>query len=87
MICRRCANSVSACTCPSGPVAVIGVLPASPALPPMAAHMTLRDWFAGMAMMRFIDFGTLSDDEYFIKGATAAYKMADAMMAEREKTK
>jgi hypothetical protein len=69
------------------PVTVIGVTPVTPALPPMAAHMTLRDWFAGMAMMGFIDFGSLSDDEYFIKGATAAYKMADAMMADREKTK
>ena len=66
-------------------VRVEGVTVIPSTLPPMAANMTLHDWYAGMAMMRFIDFGTLSDDEYFINGATAAYKMADAMMAARKK--
>ena len=80
MICRRCAHAVSACTCPSGPVAVIGVLPASPALTPMAANMTLRDWFAGMAMQ-----GLIAQSGSF--HPTDVYEAADAMMAEREKTK
>ena len=47
--------------------------------------MTLRDYIAANAMMRFIDFGSMSDDEYYMEGATAAYKMADAMLKTREK--
>jgi hypothetical protein len=46
--------------------------------------MTLRDHFAGLAMTRFIDFGMLSDDKYFICAAKRAYVMADAMLKARE---
>jgi hypothetical protein len=83
MICRRCANSISACTCPSGPVTT-GVISASTALPPMAAHMTLRDWFAGMAMQGLLAGTKTSDGQAIVKDA---YALADAMMAKREKTK
>ena len=80
MICRRCANSVSACTCPSGPVAVIGVLPASPALTPMAANMTLRDYFAAKAMQGLMDAAMPMAEI-----AEEAYQMADLMLKAREK--
>ena len=79
MICRRCANSVSACTCPSGPVAVIGVLPASPALTPMAANMTLRDYFAAKAMQGLMDAAMPMAEI-----AEEAYQMADLMLKARE---
>jgi hypothetical protein len=46
--------------------------------------MTLRDHFAGLAMRRFIDFGMLSDDTYFICAAKRAYVMADLMLKARE---
>ena len=46
--------------------------------------MTLRDYFAAMAMPRFINFGVRSDDEYFELSARAAYLMADAMLKARE---
>ena len=80
MICRRCAHAVSACTCPSGPVAVIGVLPASPALTPMAANMTLRDWFAAKAMHGLMDAAMPMAEI-----AKEAYQMADLMLKAREK--
>jgi hypothetical protein len=47
--------------------------------------MTLRDWFAGMAMQ-----GLLSARNPLVTNiggiAEAAYEMADAMLAERSKT-
>lgn len=84
MICRRCANSISACTCPSGPVTVIGVIPVTPALTPMAANMTLREWYAGMALQGLLAGTKTSDGQAIVKDA---YALADAMMAKREKTK
>jgi len=62
------------------PVTVIGVTPVTPALTPMAANMTLRDWFAGMAMQ-----GLIAQNGSF--HPTDVYEAADAMMAEREKKK
>lgn len=49
----------------------------------MNAHldMTLRDWFAGMAMQQW---GTPVDDEHRELIAYKCYLMADAMLAERE---
>jgi hypothetical protein len=47
-------------------------------------EMTLRDWFAGMAMVSFINdprYTTCSEQEV----ATAAYRQADAMMEARKK--
>lgn len=42
--------------------------------------MTLRDWFAGMAMQALIQRrGTFSSN------SAASYEIADAMIAEREK--
>jgi len=45
--------------------------------------MTLRDWFAGQAMtaLRECDLGTLK----FADVAEFAYRIADAMLKEREK--
>jgi hypothetical protein len=46
-------------------------------------EITLRDWFAGMAMVSFINdprYTTCSEQEV----ATAAYKQADAMMEARK---
>ena len=44
--------------------------------------MTLRDWFAGQALM-----GWCADPHMgsFVKVAEGCYNMADAMLAEREK--
>ena len=83
MICQRCANAVSACTCLSGPVTT-GPAPVPPVLPPMAANMTLRDYFAAKAMQGII--ASLQEGEDFTdRGCEWAYKVAAAMMAEREK--
>jgi hypothetical protein len=47
--------------------------------------MTLRDWFAGMAMQAYINRpeATQVQDRMI---AECAYDMADAMLAERSKT-
>ena len=79
MICRRCAHAVSACTCPSGPVTT-GVISVSTVLPPMAAHMTLRDWFAAKAMHGLMDAAMPMEEI-----AKEAYQMADLMLKAREK--
>lgn len=48
-----------------------------------AANMTLRDWFAGMAMQSLIlAVKTSQDVDLLSKGA---YQMADAMLKERNK--
>ena len=49
--------------------------------------MSLRDWFAGQALMGEC---ACQDSEYGVNAATAAekaYRLADAMLAEREKSK
>ena len=46
------------------------------------AGMTLRDWFAGQALS-----GLCVDEYSSVKtGARRAYELADAMLAERERT-
>jgi hypothetical protein len=62
------------------PESVTRVTPVTPALPPTAANMSLRDWFAGMAMQ-----GTIIWKGKF--HPADAYEAADAMMEERGKTK
>lgn len=48
--------------------------------------MSMRDYFAAQVVTSFVDFGTLSEDEYFHQAAQAAYKLADAMLKAREKS-
>lgn len=51
--------------------------------------MTLRDWFAGMALQsawEALDKGYYESDQPNSSIAAAAYQLADAMLAEREKT-
>lgn len=47
--------------------------------------MSLRDWFAGMALSRSLSDGIYTDSEGMKGVAEAAYEMADAMLKEREK--
>ena len=48
--------------------------------------MTLRDYFAARAMQGFVDeVGCNSDQKWFDEIAEGAYKVADAMLREREK--
>jgi hypothetical protein len=55
---------------------------ATQALNALEIGMSLRDWFAGMAMSRpGYDHGSMTDS------AKACYQFADAMLAERERTK
>jgi hypothetical protein len=63
-------------------VQVEGITVISSTLPPMAANMTLHDWYAGMAMQ-----GMLSASENYqtIELAKYAFDVADAMMAARKK--
>jgi len=51
--------------------------------PPGHPGMTLRDWFAGQALAGMFDFKTAEteEDDYL---ANIAYKIADAMIAERD---
>ena len=46
--------------------------------------MTLRDWFAGHALCGAIAQGPTKDESYGSL-ARVSYKLADAMLAEREK--
>jgi hypothetical protein len=54
--------------------------------------MTLRDWFAGMAMQGFCSNPNASNHPAAVAnwlrdhGAVSAYQMADAMLKERSKT-
>ena len=54
--------------------------------------MTLRDWFAGMAMQGFCSNPNASNHPNAVAnwlrdhGAVSAYQMADAMIQERSKT-
>ncbi len=49
--------------------------------------MSLRDWFAGQALIGIMGLGVIADDwEKLITGHAAnAYQIADAMLAERAK--
>lgn len=47
--------------------------------------MTLRDWFAGMAMQGLVWPWTEGNEDYYASCARGAYQMADAMLAERGK--
>lgn len=51
--------------------------------PPAIHGMSLRDWFAGKALcgMMALQFAGLSEREF----ARAAWRQADAMLAERER--
>lgn len=51
--------------------------------------MSLRDWFAGLAMQGYLASTPVDDDiADLIKGSLAqdTYRLADAMLAERSKT-
>ena len=52
---------------------------------PTQCGMTLRDWFAGQALVGIITSPFTSEDAIgnFGKGAQWAYEMADAMLAQR----
>jgi hypothetical protein len=48
------------------------------------AGMSLRDWFAGQAMQG--DWAVGNAEENLSEAATRYYKMADAMLSQREKS-
>jgi hypothetical protein len=47
--------------------------------------MTLRDWFAGQALMSMLSQPDKITDSTYAKAAELSYKFADAMIEEREK--
>jgi sulfite reductase beta subunit-like hemoprotein len=47
--------------------------------------MTLRDWFAGQALLRVYNDGGRYSPEGMKQVAKYSYAMADAMLAERER--
>ena len=47
--------------------------------------MTLRDYFAAKAMQAFLTSPDFTDDQWMRGYAIDAYRMADAMLAERAK--
>ena len=57
-------------------------------LPPQRHHpgMTLRDYFAGQALTGILDITPLRDMSDFDMVARRSYNMADAMIAERDRT-
>ena len=65
---------------PAFPAQFIG-----PDFNPGQAGMTLRDWFAGMAMQGEIANGGFYMEGHMGKLAANAYAQADAMLAERAK--
>ncbi len=58
----------------------IGEINTLPAYSPDAGGMTLRDWLAGIAMQAFLKKTDFSDRQV----AKSAYKMADAMIEQRD---
>lgn len=53
------------------------------------AGMDLRDWFAGQAMTGFcatLSGATVGSSIYYLQLAKDAYGVADAMLAERERS-
>ena len=55
---------------------------------PLAPGMYLRDYFAAKAMQSMVRLNGMDSIEYHQRGvASQAYKMADAMLAERKKRK
>lgn len=48
--------------------------------------MTLREWFAGQVLLGLVSDGEWQPDDYFATTAETAFKLADAMLAERAKT-
>jgi hypothetical protein len=67
------------------PESVTRIVSATPALTTMVANMTLRDWYAGVALQGLINYGPWSDEQDMKRIARCAHLQADAMMAEREK--
>ena len=62
-----------------------------PAFPPMhdpqthVSGMSLRDWFAGMALQGMLaEPGSSERDNYYHNNTRAAYRMADAMLKARK---
>jgi hypothetical protein len=53
----------------------------NPRTTPVPPGLSLRDWFAGMAMQALIYRGLHSKEE----GIQSSYRWADAMLVEREK--
>ena len=61
---------------------------------PTEAGMSLRDWFAGMAMQRYVNVAGAAlaaspdtDNGLSETIAKVSYRLADAMIAERKKSK
>ena len=68
------------------PVAGPAPEPKLPKIQPMASNMTLRDWFAGMAMQSFIRNLEQAVCPYAPEDiARDGYMVADAMLAERQR--
>lgn len=51
-----------------------------------AEQMSLRDWFAGQALAGWLAFPSDGQQGSAGVAASEAYKIADAMIAERQKT-
>jgi hypothetical protein len=49
--------------------------------------MTLRDWFAGKALMSMLNTPTTIGEGDFARAAELSYRFADAMLAERDNAK
>lgn len=47
--------------------------------------MTLRDWFAGQALAGMADYAIKDDDMAWSDLARNCYRVADAMLSERDK--
>lgn len=71
----------------------IGVSPSGDVYPGMSG-MSLRDWFAGLAMqamasnpelLAVVTSGSILDGSAFDRMAKRAYHLSDAMLAERDK--
>jgi len=77
---------------PAFPIHDSGYNPTKQKWEPLGATgMSLRDWFAGMAMQQFVDqrdhniWASEKFQEARSEIAAAAYNIADAMLAAREK--
>lgn len=61
-----------------------GSYPGQHGQPVWSNGMSLRDWFAGMALQGLVSESNLHNDEAYTDVALDAYKLADAMLRQRE---
>ena len=87
---KHCNHSPGTCTASSEYQAMLGKNTANPSIGDWQSGMTLRDWFAGRALVgvgqEYLHRNGFHGDTMFQNLAAHSYRIADALLAEREKS-